>query len=172
MKWGYKTVHFELKKEGLLGGSFLDEAEIEEQLNDFGRSGWELISVIEVQQGIICFFKQPLQRPSSSFVPEAEGAGADEAGYDDHLAYELVEDEEDDQDLSEAADDVRYREYDERYIDAGDPYVVDDDYGEEETDGRSADRDNEADEGGEGAENDEDDREDERGRGIGEIRIE
>ena len=60
MKWSYKTVHFELKREGLLGGSFLDEAEIEEQLNDFGRSGWELISVIEVQDGIIAFFKQPL----------------------------------------------------------------------------------------------------------------
>jgi hypothetical protein len=60
MKWSYKTVHFELKKEGLLGGAFLDEAEIEEQLNDYGRSGWELISVIEVQDGIIAFFKQTI----------------------------------------------------------------------------------------------------------------
>lgn len=62
MKWSYKTVHFELKKEGLLGGAFLDETEIEEQLNDYGRSGWELISVIEVQDGIIAFFKQLISR--------------------------------------------------------------------------------------------------------------
>mgnify|MGYP001817140777 FL=1 len=60
MKWSYKTVHFELKREGLLGGSFLDETEVEEQLNQYGRSGWELTSVIEVQDGIIAFFKQPL----------------------------------------------------------------------------------------------------------------
>lgn len=68
MKWSYKTVHFELKKEGLLGGSFLDEAEIEEQLNQFGQSGWELISVIEVQNGIICFFRQPLTPASGRYV--------------------------------------------------------------------------------------------------------
>jgi len=60
MRWSYKTVNFELKKEGLLGGSFLDEHEIEEQLNQFGQAGWELISVIEVHNGIICFFRQPL----------------------------------------------------------------------------------------------------------------
>ncbi|MGA7278251.1 MAG: DUF4177 domain-containing protein [Desulfocapsaceae bacterium] len=60
MNWSYKTVHFELKKEGILGGGFLDETEIEEQLNDYGRSGWELISVIEVQSGVIAFFKQPV----------------------------------------------------------------------------------------------------------------
>ena len=65
MRWSYKTVHFELKKEGLLGAGFLDETEIEQELNDFGRSGWELISVLEVQDGIIAFFKQPVERPSS-----------------------------------------------------------------------------------------------------------
>lgn len=66
MKWSYKTVHFELKREGLLGGSFLDETEVEEQLNQYGRSGWELTSVIEVQDGIIAFFKQPLDLGFSS----------------------------------------------------------------------------------------------------------
>ena len=60
MTWSYKTVHFELKKEGLLGAGVLDESEIERALNEFGRSGWELISVLEVQDGIITFFKQPL----------------------------------------------------------------------------------------------------------------
>lgn len=65
MKWSYKTVHFELKKEGLLGSGFLDESEIEQELNEFGLAGWELVSVMEVQDGIIAFFKQPLYREGS-----------------------------------------------------------------------------------------------------------
>jgi hypothetical protein len=84
VKWSYKTVHFELKREGLLGGSFLDEAEIEERLNDFGHSGWELISVIEVQDGIIAFFKQSLDLGLSSVAQEDIGSESDEiqkAGY-------------------------------------------------------------------------------------------
>lgn len=84
VKWSYKTVHFELKREGLLGGSFLDEAEIEERLNDFGHSGWELISVIEVQDGIIAFFKQSLDLGLSSVAQEDSGSESDEiqkAGY-------------------------------------------------------------------------------------------
>jgi hypothetical protein len=112
MKWSYKTVHFELKKEGLLGGSFLDEAEIEEQLNDFGRSGWELTSIIEVQDGVIAFFKQPLDvrlsysvatsieedRDSREEVEEyyetAEAADGAEAGYGDEADDEYLGEEE------------------------------------------------------------------------------
>ena len=112
MKWSYKTVHFELKKEGLLGGSFLDEAEIEEQLNDFGRSGWELTSIIEVQDGVIAFFKQPLDvrlsypvvtsteedRDSREEVEEyyetAEAADGAEAGYGDEADEEYLGEEE------------------------------------------------------------------------------
>lgn len=68
MRWSYKTVHFELKKEGLLGSTFLDESEIEFELNEFGKSGWELISVLEIHDGIIAFFKQPIDdsKPSES----------------------------------------------------------------------------------------------------------
>ena len=65
MKWSYKTVHFELKKEGLLGSGFLDESEIEQELNEFGLAGWELVSVLEVQDGIIVFFKQPIYQENS-----------------------------------------------------------------------------------------------------------
>ncbi len=94
MKWSYKTVHFELKREGLLGGSFLDEAEIEEQLNDFGRSGWELTSVIEVQDGIIAFFKQPLDlrlsvRSAEVAAPEDEELEFIEEPYDIDEPFEL-----------------------------------------------------------------------------------
>lgn len=60
MRWSYKTVHFSLKKEGFLGSVFLDEAEIEISLNEFGKSGWELVSFMEVNDGLIAVFKQPL----------------------------------------------------------------------------------------------------------------
>lgn len=81
MKWSYKTVHFELKKEGLLGSGFLDESEIEQELNEFGLAGWELVSVLEVQDGIIVFFKQSIYRESleagqhlRDTIPEKEKA--------------------------------------------------------------------------------------------------
>ena len=88
MKWSYKTVHFELKKEGLLGGSFLDETEVEEQLNQYGRSGWELTSVIEVQDGIIAFFKQPLDLDISSRLRESaiDGDNADQVVEEPYVA--------------------------------------------------------------------------------------
>lgn len=60
MRWCYKTVHFGLKKEGFLGSSFLDEAEVELSLNEYGQSGWELVSIVETQDGLIAIFKQPL----------------------------------------------------------------------------------------------------------------
>jgi hypothetical protein len=60
MRWSYKTVNYELKKEGLLGGSFLDESEIELSLNEYGKTGWELVSILETQDGLIAVFKQPL----------------------------------------------------------------------------------------------------------------
>lgn len=71
-RWGYKTIHFAMKKEGLLGGAFLDETEIEQELNEFGRSGWELVSILELQDGIIAFFKQPLGVRSSVGHEEVE----------------------------------------------------------------------------------------------------
>lgn len=62
MRWSYKTVRFGLKKEGLLGSAFLDESEIELSLNEFGKAGWELVSFMEVLDGLIGVFKQPLGR--------------------------------------------------------------------------------------------------------------
>lgn len=60
MRWSYKTIHYELKKEGFLGSSFLDESEVEQSLNEYGQAGWELVSVTETQDGLIAIFKQPL----------------------------------------------------------------------------------------------------------------
>ena len=57
--WSYKTVHFALKKDGLLGGAFLDDVEMEETLNQYGHAGWELVSVFETRDGVMAVFKQP-----------------------------------------------------------------------------------------------------------------
>jgi hypothetical protein len=62
MRWNYKTVQYGLKKEGLLGSSFLDEAEVEQSLNEFGQAGWELVSLFGMQDGLMAVFKQPVER--------------------------------------------------------------------------------------------------------------
>ncbi len=60
MRWCYKTVHFELKKDGLLGSAFLDDDEMEETLNEFGNAGWELLSMVDTRDGVLAVFKQPM----------------------------------------------------------------------------------------------------------------
>lgn len=72
MRWSYKTVHFELKKEGLLGSAFLDEPEIELSLNQYGKAGWELVSLLETMDGLIAIFKQPFSLDTPSFSSPAE----------------------------------------------------------------------------------------------------
>lgn len=67
MRWSYKTVHYELQKEGLLGSTFLDESEVEKSLNDYGKAGWELVSILETLDGLIAVFKQPLSYDSDIF---------------------------------------------------------------------------------------------------------
>lgn len=69
MRWGYKTVQYELKKEGLLGSSFLDEAEIEQSFNEFGQAGWELVSLFAMRDGLMAVFKQPLEMREESIHP-------------------------------------------------------------------------------------------------------
>jgi len=60
MRWSYKTVHYDLQKEGLLGNAFLDESEVELSLNEYGKAGWELVSILETQEGLLAVFKQPI----------------------------------------------------------------------------------------------------------------
>jgi len=78
MRWSYKTVHFELKKEGLLGSSFLDESEVEISLNEYGKSGWELVSLLETMDGLIAVFKQPLSLNTENFYPPIEEESEDQ----------------------------------------------------------------------------------------------
>ncbi len=68
VSWKYKTAYFALKKEGILGGSFLDEEEIEETLNTLGREGWELVSFLDGSDGLFGVFKQMV----SHRVPQPE----------------------------------------------------------------------------------------------------
>ncbi|MBM9519898.1 DUF4177 domain-containing protein [Desulforhopalus vacuolatus] len=70
MRWSYKTVHYMMKKERLSGSTFLDEDEIETSLNEYGRAGWELVSVVETLEGLNAIFKQPLDE-RDDFVPDA-----------------------------------------------------------------------------------------------------
>lgn len=64
MRWSYKIVHYDYKKEGILGGTFLDEAEIEQSMNEIGKKSWELVSLLEVQDGLTATFKKPEEMPS------------------------------------------------------------------------------------------------------------
>jgi hypothetical protein len=102
MKWSYKTVHFELKKEGLLGSGFLDESEIEQELNEFGQRGWELVSVLEVQDGVIAFFRQPLYLEDSSSAYQLRNVEKD-TEQDEKI--EKVDEIATDDDLIEQAED-------------------------------------------------------------------
>ena len=74
MRWSYKTVHYEMKKEGILGSAFLDEPEIELSLNQYGKAGWELVSLLETMDGLIAVFKQPLDLEVRSFSPAPDAA--------------------------------------------------------------------------------------------------
>lgn len=76
MRWSYKTVHFELKKEGLLGSAFLDVAEIELVLNRYGQGGWELVSVVETGDGLVGILKQPIGLESIAKEPQAASGTA------------------------------------------------------------------------------------------------
>ena len=83
MRWSYKTVRFDMKKEGILGSAFLDESEIEMTLNEFGSSGWEVVSLMEVQDGIIAVFKQPFAKgaiPVEEYPDEEEQVVAEAVG--------------------------------------------------------------------------------------------
>ena len=67
VNWCYKTLLFELRKEGILGSPYLDETEIEQTLNAHGGRGWELVSMLDTRDGVIAVFKRP------SFTPDEGG---------------------------------------------------------------------------------------------------
>ncbi len=111
MRWSYKTIHYELKKEGILGNAFLDEPEVELSLNQYGKAGWELVSLLETMDGLIAVFKQPLDMetrsfPSPSVSPERTGRSPKEPEKKNGLlgrkVNKKIDQEELDEDLAEA----------------------------------------------------------------------
>jgi hypothetical protein len=60
IRWRYKTLHFELKKDGILGGAFLDKTELEQTLCRHGRDGWEVVALLDVEDGLMALCKRPL----------------------------------------------------------------------------------------------------------------
>lgn len=59
MIWEYKTVLFEFSKDGLLSNRYVDDEELERNLNQLGQQGWELVSVALLQDGLLAFLKRP-----------------------------------------------------------------------------------------------------------------
>ncbi len=96
MRWSYKTEHFSLKKDGLLGSAFIDEVEIEFSLNEYGHAGWELVSLMEVNDGLIAVFKQPLSQgiaPIDTSVPEEQEEVPENQPVTEQLASVLSDEE-------------------------------------------------------------------------------
>lgn len=60
MRWQYRTLLFEFQKDGLLGDKYLDDEDVEEQLNEQGVQGWELVNVAMIQEGLLAFCKRPV----------------------------------------------------------------------------------------------------------------
>jgi hypothetical protein len=61
MLWQYRTILFEFTKDGLLGDKYVDDEEMEKNLNELGAQEWELVSVSLLQDGLLAFLKRPGQ---------------------------------------------------------------------------------------------------------------
>lgn len=75
MHWQYRTILFEFQKDSLLGDKYIDDEELETTLNEQGESGWELVAVTPVREGILSFFKKMRQPAGAKAKVPAEGAG-------------------------------------------------------------------------------------------------
>ncbi len=59
MTYRYRTIVFEFAKDGILGERYIDDEEMEKTLNSQGRLGWELVSVVMIQDGVLAVLKRP-----------------------------------------------------------------------------------------------------------------
>lgn len=73
--WQYRTILFEFQKDSLLGDKYIDDEELETTLNEQGESGWELVAVTPVREGILSFFKRMQPPAGAEAKPPSEGAG-------------------------------------------------------------------------------------------------
>ncbi len=73
MNWQYRTILFEYQKDGLLGDRYIDDEEVEATLNEQGQSGWELVSVTQIKDGLLAFCKRPEKKVSVKQQPLHQG---------------------------------------------------------------------------------------------------
>ncbi len=76
VRWQYRTILFEFQKDSLLGDKYIDDEELETTLNEQGKSGWELVAVTPVREGILSFFKKMQPPAGAEAEPSSEGAGS------------------------------------------------------------------------------------------------
>jgi hypothetical protein len=72
VKWQYRTILFEFRKDGLLGDRYIDDDEKHKVLKEQGQKGWELVSVTPVQEGLLSFFKKVVPQPAQQMAPQQE----------------------------------------------------------------------------------------------------
>jgi len=83
--WRYKTIHVDLKKDGILGSPFLDEEELELSLCRHGQDGWELVTVLEVQDGLVALCKQPYSGEDKAEAKPLAASIRDERAREDDI---------------------------------------------------------------------------------------
>jgi hypothetical protein len=98
MYWEYQTILFEFRKDGLLGDKYIDDAEVENNLNEQGKLGWELVNVTPVQEGLLAFLKKekrPVARqPKTEPVQQPVTEKADQPERPINRDYVQVQDRE------------------------------------------------------------------------------
>jgi len=63
MKWEYRTI--KLAATGFLMGGKIDEAKLDQMMNDLGAQGWELASAVDTNEAygstrdVVVIFKRP-----------------------------------------------------------------------------------------------------------------
>ena len=78
MLWKYRTILFELTKDGLLGDRYVDDEEMEKTLNEMGALGWELVNVTLLQEGLLAILKRPVGADTVAVGPAVRAAAVAE----------------------------------------------------------------------------------------------
>ena len=78
MLWKYRTILFELTKDGLLGDRYVDDEEMEKTLNEMGALGWELVNVTLLQDGLLAILKRPVSADTVAVGPAVRAAAVAE----------------------------------------------------------------------------------------------
>lgn len=78
MLWKYRTILFELTKDGLLGDRYVDDEEMEKTLNEMGALGWELVNVTLLQDGLLAILKRPVGADTVAVGPAVRAAAVAE----------------------------------------------------------------------------------------------